>query len=66
MGVDYCLIWQKIGSVPSPTLCVIFAFLAYFAVNCLDGFFTAKYAKNRKATQSDSPELGHYETVIGC
>ena len=27
------------------TLCVIFAFVALFAVDCFKGFFIAKYAK---------------------
>jgi len=42
------------GSVLSSTLCVIFAFLALFAVNCFKGVFTAKYAKSRKDAQRNS------------
>jgi hypothetical protein len=68
------LVWGAVdfkGSVvlvsmwcPKLKLCVIFAFLALFAVNCFIGFFPAKYAKSRKGAQRN-PKLGHYPFLCG-
>jgi hypothetical protein len=51
--------------VPSSTLCVIFAFLALFAVDCHKGSFHAKYAKNRKV-RKDFPVYSGHDAVIDC
>src|SRR5882724_9949020 len=48
------------GGVLPSTLCVIFAFLAIFAVSVLKAFLTATYAKSRKGPQSRIPNLGRY------
>src|SRR5258706_14541318 len=47
----------------SSSLCVSFAFLALFAGNCFNDFFTAKYAKSRKGPQRNFPNQGTTEVL---
>jgi len=54
-----------IGRAPSSTLCVTFAFLALFAVNCFKGFLTAKYAKIRKGAKRNSRNQDTTNYVAG-
>ena len=48
------------GSVISSTLCVNFAFLALFALNCFKGFLHRKVRKEPQRSAKKSSKLGHY------